>query len=314
MKVVLINPPVGCGKYAATQSDVPRAALGYLAAYLEKNGIHCDIIDGKLERITIDDVSNKIAITKPDIVGISAMTPDIVSASKIAKSIKEKMPGIFIALGGAHAIAMPNDSLKEFPEIDFVVTGEGEETLVELVNSISDTRKYPNIKGLGFRKNGEIVITPPRDYIRDPDNLPFPAWDKFGQISNTYFILSARGCPYRCSFCMRSSGNVVRDRSPGNVVEEIEWLVGKYGPRKIIFLDETFTLKKRRVLELTDLILKKGLHKKIKWVAQTRIDKRDQEVFARMKKAGCEQIEFGVESGNQQILNSVDKDIEPITG
>ncbi|GAX59196.1 anaerobic magnesium-protoporphyrin IX monomethyl ester cyclase, elongator protein 3/MiaB/NifB family [Candidatus Scalindua japonica] len=309
MKVVLINPPVGAERYKSNQSCIPRAGLGYLASYLEKNSIHCDVIDGKFEWLSVEDICNKVSATKPEIVGFSAMTPDIFAASNIAKRIKEVMPDIFIVLGGAHAIAMPRESLNEFPEIDFVVTGEGEETLVELVNSISGARNYREISGLGFRKGKEIVINPSRGYIRNPDSLPFPAWDKFKNNSNTYFVLSSRGCPYQCSFCMRSSGNVVRDRTPENVVKEIEWLVEKFNPKKIIFIDETFTLRKAKVLELTSLLLKKGLNKKIKWVAQTRVDKRDPEVFARMKEAGCEQIEFGVESGNQQILNNVDKSI-----
>jgi anaerobic magnesium-protoporphyrin IX monomethyl ester cyclase len=284
--------------------------LGYLAAYLEHNGIHCQIIDGKLGEFSLDQIIKKVAVKKPLIVGLSAMTPDIMPASKIAQHIKEEMPGTFVVLGGAHAIAMPGETLKEFPEIDFVVTGEGEETFVELVHSISGARNYHEIRGLGFREGEEIIINPPRDYIRNLDKLPFPAWDKFNSDNRTYFIQSARGCPYRCSFCMRSSGEIVRNRTPENVVEEIEWLVKNHNPKDIIFIDETFTLKKKRVLQLTDLIMKKGLHKKIGWVAQTRVDKGNPEVFARMKAAGCKRIEFGVESGNQEILNRVDKGIK----
>ncbi len=309
MKVVLVNPPVGHGRYESKQSSVPPAGLGYLAAYLESNSIQCDIIDGKMDGLFSEEVVEKIARIKPDIVGLSAMTPDVISANKIAENIKGKLPGIFVVLGGAHAIAIPRETLQEFPEIDFVVAGEGEETFVELIHSIAGGRDFHRINGLCFRKDGEIVINPPRDYIRDLDRLPFPAWSKFKK-NPIYFLLSARGCPYHCSFCMRSSGPIVRERSPENVVEEMEWVVRKYHPKTIIFIDETFTLRKRRVLEITDLILKKGLHKKIKWVAQTRADRGDPEVFARMKEAGCAKIEFGVESGNQDILDRVDKNIK----
>ena len=100
--------------------------------------------------------------------------------------------------------------------------------------------------------------------MKDLDNLSFPAWEKFDNSSRTYFILSERGCPYRCAFCMRALGTVLRDRSPENVVEEIEWLVNNCNPKTLIFIDETFTAKKKRVYALTDLLLKKGLDKKIK--------------------------------------------------
>ncbi len=309
MRVVLVNPPVEYGRYKSWQSSIPPAGLGYLAAYLEENHIACDIIDGKLEGLSLDEVCEKILSRKPDVIGLSAMTPDIIVASKIARRIKTTLPGSFTVLGGPHAIAMPKETLKDFSEIDFVATGEGEITLVELIQAISGNREFHRISGLGFRNGSEIVVNPPRDYIRDLDRLPYPAWNKFNNNSGVYFILSARGCPYRCAFCMRALGRTVRDRTPENVVEEIEWLVSNYHPKKIIFIDETFTLKKDRVLKITDLILERGLEKKIRWVAQTRIDRGDPEVFAKMKRAGCEKIEFGVESGNQEILNRVDKNL-----
>lgn len=309
-KFILINPPSGGEKYKSFQTSIPPTGLGYLAAYLEKNDIVCDVIDGKSEEISIDEISEKVVKENPVIVGLTAMTPDIISASKIAKLIKKDLPHITIVLGGAHAIAIPRETLMQFQEFDFVVTGEGEETLVELINAINiGTKAFHEIRGLGFRQNGGIIINPIREYIKNPDSLPFPAWNKFKNNSGIYFILSSRGCPFRCSFCMRSSGNVVRDRSPENVVDEIEWLIKEYSPDKIIFIDETFTLKKKKVLKITDLILEKGLHKKVEWVAQTRVDRIDSEIFIRMKEAGCNRVEFGVESGNQEILNGVDKNI-----
>lgn len=309
MRVVLVNPPVEHGRYKSWQSSIPPAGLGYLAAYLEENHIPCDIIDGKLDGLTLDEVCEKISSIRPDVIGLSAMTPDITVASKIARRVKTALPGSCTVLGGPHAIAMPKETLKDFPEIDFVANGEGEITLVELIRALSGNREFHRINGLGFRNGSEIVINPPREYIRDLDRLPYPAWNKFSNNSGVYFILSARGCPYRCAFCMRALGRTVRDRTPENVVDEIEWLVSNYHPQKIIFIDETFTLKKDKVLKITDFILERGLEKKIRWVAQTRIDRGDPEVFARMKRAGCEKIEFGVESGNQEILNRVDKNL-----
>lgn len=310
MKVVLINTPVEQGRYKSKQTSIPPIGLGYLASYLESNGIQCNIIDGKLEGISPKKICEQVLMQKPDIVGLSAMTPDIIAASKIADMIKRILPETDIVLGGAHSIAIPKETLEEYPSIDFVVTGEGEETFVELIDHLSGDKAFHEIKGLGFRNGDEIIINPHRDYIRDLDRLPFPAWDKFNNKSGTYFLLSARGCPYRCFFCMRALGRIVRPRSPENVVDEIGWLVKKFNARKIIFQDETFTVNKKRVLQMTELIMQKDLHKKIKWIAQTRVDRGDAEVFAMMKKAGCEEVEFGVESGNQDILNRVCKDIK----
>jgi len=197
MKVVLINPPVNHGRYESKQSEIPPAGLGYLAAYLEGNGIQCDVVDGKVEGLSINEVVEKIAMIKPNIAGLSAMTPDVISARRVARGIKEISPGTSIVLGGAHAIAIPKETLQEFSEIDFVVTGEGEETFVELVHSIIGERNFHGIRGLGFREDEEIIINLPRDYIRDLNRLPFPAWGKFKNSSGTYFLLSARGCPYR---------------------------------------------------------------------------------------------------------------------
>lgn len=309
MKVILINPPVRAGKYRSTRATIPPLGIGYLAAYLDRNSIDCEVIDGKLEGITVDQISTRVAAAKPELIGISAMTPDIMATGEIAQNTKQFLPDTPVVVGGAHAIAMPQGTLDEFPAIDYVVTGEGEQALLELTEAIRGKRDLKSIEGLGFRRGTEVVINPPRQYLKDLDTLPFPAWNKFRHQGHSFGVLSARGCPYNCTFCMRALGKVVRYRSPSNVVEEIEQLVENYGAREIIFHDETFTQKKARIKEIAELLIKKGLHKKIKWVAQTRVDTADLDVFERMKAAGCRKVEVGVESGNQDVLNRVNKGI-----
>jgi anaerobic magnesium-protoporphyrin IX monomethyl ester cyclase len=301
-KVLLINPPSAGTSYVSREGNIALSGIGYMAAYLEKHGLSCSIIDGKCEGLAIDDVCNRSISNCADLVGISSMTPDIIAAGKIAKNIKRSRPHTHIVVGGAHAIARPTETLQEFPEFDFIVIGEGEETLLELAKALSDNKDLDAIDGLVYRQNEDIKVNPHRHYLEDLDSLPFPAWDKFPLKGHTFGVVSARGCPYRCSFCMRALGQKVRERSAENVVEEISWLVNKFHARKIIFRDETFTLHVKRVIKITDLLLSKGLHKKIKWTAQTRVNCGNKEVFAQMKKAGCETIEFGVESGNQEVL------------
>jgi radical SAM superfamily enzyme YgiQ (UPF0313 family) len=140
MKVVLINPPVRTGKYRSTRATIPPLGIGYLAAYLDRNGIDCEVIDGKLEGITVDQISTRIAAAKAELIGISAMTPDIIATGEIAQNIKESLPGTPVVVGGAHAIAMPQGTLDEFPAIDYVVTSEGEQALLELTEAIRGLR------------------------------------------------------------------------------------------------------------------------------------------------------------------------------
>lgn len=309
MRVLLINPPVLGGRYHSAQTAIPPLGLGYLAAAIRASGMECSVLDGKLDNPPIEVILAEVAARRPDVVGISAMTPDIVAAGKIAEAVKKSNSSIRVALGGAHAIARPRETLEEFPWVDYLVTGEGERTFTELLRSLSDGSDQDSILGLGFRKNGEIVINPPREYIRNLDETPFPAWDLFPGRGNVFFLLASRGCPYTCAFCMRALGREVRLRSPESIVEEMELLVNRYKAKEIVFADETFSLKKDRVMRLCDLIVAKGLDKRVRWVAQTRVDRSDQEMFARMKAAGCYRLEFGVESGNQEILRGVDKRI-----
>lgn len=309
-QVLLITPPVESGKYKSLRTAIPHVGIAYLAGFLESKGISCDVIDGKLEGLTIEEVCRQIVEKKPQLLGLSAMTPDAIAASKIATSVKLQLPDTPIVMGGPHAIAIPYETLREFPAIDFVVTGEGEEVLVELFQTITAGHdNFEKIDGLAFRKNGEILVNPKRKFITDLDKLPFPAVNKFSRKNNTYLVLSARGCPYSCTFCMRALGKTVRERSPENVIAEMEWLVNEHNAKHFVFVDETFTLNKNRVMHLLGLYLDKGLHKKASWSAQTRVDRADLEIFGMMKKAGCESVEFGVESGNQEILNHVDKKI-----
>ncbi|MGD2279307.1 MAG: radical SAM protein, partial [Candidatus Omnitrophota bacterium] len=148
----------------------------------------------------------------------------------------------------------------------------------------------------------------PNKWIEDLDNLPFPGWKHFKNAKD-YMIITSRGCPYDCVFCMQASGKKVRKRSSGKVIEEIENVLKERKPERFLFYDETFTLDKRKVHELCDLLIKKGLNKKIKWSVTTRVDAVDRDILGKMKQAGCDHIEFGVESGNEEMLKRIKKGI-----
>ncbi len=309
VKVTLVSPPSEKGKYEHEHFVIPKNGIGYIAAYLEKNGIDCSILDAKFEGLNFEQVIKRLTEEKPDIVGISAMTSEIESGARVAAKVKRILPRSKTVIGGAHAISIPNETLKEFSQFDFLVTGEGEITFLELVKAIAEDKDLGHVKGILFRRDGEIKTNPPRPWIDDLDQLPFPAWHKYPQKSPFYYVLSTRGCPHQCAFCMTILGKKQRKRSPENVVDELEWLWNTYKVDQMIFLDETFTLDRKRTDQLLGMIIDRGLDRKMKWVAQTRVDRVDEAICRRMKESGCYKIEFGVESGNQKILEIIKKGI-----
>ena len=203
---------------------------------------------------------------------------------------------------------------------DYGIIGEGEQTALELVNAIHSGNKeeIPSIKGIIFRNDSGIVRTPPRAYIEDLDTIPFPARHllpdlkkyryRFYKHLPTATIITSRGCPYQCTFCDRAVfGNKLRMRSIKNMLDEIEILVKEYGVRGINIQDDLFTITPQRVIEFCDQLMSRKL--KISWSCLARVDCITPEMLKIMKKAGCWQIGYGIESGNQKILNTINKNI-----
>jgi len=282
--------------------DYPHIGLGYLTAYLLHKGIEVSVIDAKLERLSSEKIIEKLAHSHFDFVGISAMTHEIMSAAYLARKIKGKFNYIKIILGGVHATALPRETLEEFSDFDITVMGEGEETLCEIVSGVD----LQVIKGIAFRdENGNIQVNEKRAWIQDLDSLPFPTWGCFPRCK-TYHIITARGCPFQCIFCMSPYGRQVRERSVNNVVSEIKQVIETYDPKLLRFNDETFGFNKERAHRILDLIIENGLHKKPK-SASMRADLIDFDLLKKMKKAGFVYIDYGVETGNREILKTIRK-------
>lgn len=307
MKVALVAPPSEKGKYEHGNQSLPKIGLGYLASMLEKESIQCEIIDAKFERRSLDEVLARLRTLKPDLVGLTAMTPDICDAALVAHKVKSQDPKCWTIVGGPHAMALPRETMEEFHEFDLLIAGEGEYALVEVVRALEENRSMDTIAGVAFRKDGQVCVNPLAPWINDLDALPFPAWSKYPSRSDVYYVLSVRGCPFRCVFCMRSMGRTPRRRSPENVVQEIQWLVEQHHAKEFIFIDETFGLNREHVTRMFALLTDKGLHRRIRWTAQTRVDRVDEELLQSMRHAGCYRVEFGIESGNQKILDAVQK-------
>jgi anaerobic magnesium-protoporphyrin IX monomethyl ester cyclase len=306
MKIILVNPPPLQLAERHDMPDHPHSGLGYIASYLLSKKEKVKIIDAKLERLTISETVKKILTEKPEIVGITSMTHDIVSAANLASSIKKENPKIIIVIGGIHATALPKETLEKFKSFDFLVYGEGEYTFYNLLEGIKK-KDVSQIKGVAYKKRGEVIVNPPMEKIEDLDSLPMPAWHLFPKTEK-YHIVTARGCPYSCVFCMTPYGKKIRERSPENVIKEMKETIEKYNPRLYKFDDESFGFNKERAHEILDLIIKNKLDK-VKKVASLRVNYVDFKLLKHMKKAGFMVIDFGFETGNPKIMKIIKKAI-----
>ena len=313
VKVALVNPPPPLGAFVHYQS--PLIGIAYIAAVLEKSGCEVTVVDCPPLKITYEDLKRKIAFLKPDIVGITSVTVTFSSAVQTARVIKEYHPQALIVVGGPHVTVLDEQTLKENPEIDVVVRGEGEQTMLELADMVfsHNLKNLQQVDGITFRKNGNIVRTRDRDFIQNLDGLPHPAYGHFPLNRYKLFgklilpIITSRGCAFNCTFCLapRMAGKGFRPRSSKNVVDELEWLRDKHKPDAFTFHDETFTFDKKRVLEICEEIKNRNIN--VPWDCSTRADQISTNVLAKMRNANCQLVSFGVESGSQKILNAMKK-------
>lgn len=313
MHILLINPPSGEVYGKMESPDYPPLGLAYVGAALEKVGHKVKIIDIDADKISRQEFLNIIKNYK--IIGLTATSPTFNQAENLCRLIKENSDAITI-IGGIHATICPNECIaSQF--IDFVVKGEGEETIVELVKNI-EKGNFSKIKGISFKKNKEVIHNPPRDLIKELDTIPFPARHLFNQQKYSYPdsilspvmpIMTSRGCPHNCTYCCTKLifTRRVRFRSAKNVVDEIEYLIKRYHVKEIHFWDDNFTLNKKRVFEIKDELKKRNIRLKFAFPNGLRVDQVDREILACLKQMGVYSVAFGVESGNQLILNNVKK-------
>lgn len=323
-KVLLIVPPFP--KVIDTKAlggKWPRLGIAYIAAFLRERGVAVGILDCKAEEIDREQAAARISNFQPDIIGVTAFTEEITEAAELCQAVKKMNRDIITVIGGAHASAIPEQTLAEFKDIDIAVCGEGEEIFWEIAQA-RDNFDWTKVNGIAFRKDGEIIRNQPQELIKDVDSLPYPTWDLFplhryrrrtihslGEKGHKDVlelpILSTRGCPYRCNFCFHAYGPTARFRDYKKVVDEIEFHINTYGATQFFFADGTFGIRKSDVIGLCNEIIKRGLHKKITWSAPTRADAVTEETLRLMKQAGCLTCGIGVESGDEQILKNSGK-------
>ncbi|NMC06806.1 MAG: radical SAM protein [Candidatus Lokiarchaeota archaeon] len=324
--VILIRPEMGKALKGNTNQVNPPIGLGYLAAYLDRAGYHVDILDLANRQISMDTLVAFIKRRAPILVGISALTAYYMRMKELCLALRAALDDIVLVLGGVHPSSLPDHAIREC-DADFIVIGEGEQTLLELARAIeSGTRDFSRIKGIAYRQDGSVKTTEPRDLIDDIDSLPMPAWHKINP--NTYPknphgvllkhvevapIVTSRGCPFTCMYCASCQfwRQRIRFRSVKSVVDEIQYLHDEFGIREIHFWDDNITLRRDHIIALCKELIKRGLNKMAFSAPNgVRVDTLDKTMLRWMKAAGFYSMTFAVESGSARILREMKKKID----
>jgi anaerobic magnesium-protoporphyrin IX monomethyl ester cyclase len=315
MKILLINPRIEEGKAV----PVFPLGLGYIASMAKNTGYNVEVLDLNANyKYTNERIENIIAKTEFDIAGISAVIPHFSQVQWISRIIKKSHPQTRVILGGGLGSAASNLVFTE-TSVDIIVMGEGEGTIVKLLEVMKANEDLQKVMGIKYIKDGNIIQTPSRAFIENLDEIPFPSWDLFPMdfYINTpdwlfeipkAEIITSRGCPYNCTFCYHGIfGYKYRRRSPENIVLEIKTLKDKYGIKAITFRDDTFTLDRERVFIFCRLLIESNMN--IWWICNGRANILDNEILKIMKKAGCVGVNFGIESGDPINLKRINKQI-----
>jgi len=320
MKIALIYPAFGVVSVvnqpnikavADNYGIYPNMSLAYVAGALQKAGHELIFLDAMASGYSLNDMIAIIKKFKPDILMFTLTTYLFHETLEVIKYFKDRNNARVI-VGGQHVSLFPKETLLN-KEIDIGILGEAEETVVELLDSLESECAFNNITGICYRKNNKIIITKPKQKIKNLDDVQFPArnllpmnkyYSFISKYKNYTILITSRGCPFKCVFCEQRTGDI-RYRSPKNVVDEIEECYYHYNVREVDIFDPLFTINKKRVIEICKEIQKRKI--KIAWSCRSRVDTIDEEILIEMKKAGCYRIYYGIESGNEGILKNIQK-------
>jgi len=322
MKILLLNPPFIPGFSRQSRSPCVTKSgtfyypyyLAYATGVLEEHGFKVKLLDAVAEGLDHEKTIEIAKHFKPDLLVSETSTPSIYNDVKISERIKS-VSNCFVTLVGTHPTALPKETLK-LGDIDAVCRGEYDYTLLDLANVLNNGKKLKDVKGISYKKGGSIFNNKNREFIKNLDELPFVSkvYKKHLNIKNYFYsslmypqitILTARGCPYNCSFCNAPFKNSYRTRSVENVIEEFKWIKDNLPEVKEIMIeDETFPIIKKRVLNMCRAIKENEL--KITWSCNARVN-TDFETLKAMKEAGCRLLCVGFESPEKTALNSVNK-------
>ncbi|MFA5357136.1 MAG: radical SAM protein [Candidatus Omnitrophota bacterium] len=325
LKIAFVSPPLGLaqryGRLAPLGSSMPSIALLSLAAVAKKEGFEVLIIPADSMGLDRERITERISQFQPDCLAITSTTPAIYEAHRLAERVKRLNNKITTLIGGHHISALPRETMRHFPGFDIGIVNEGELTLSELLGRLDRKEPIEPVKGIVFRGDGEIVLNDTREFIVDLDTLPYPAWELLEGFPSSYYppffrfkrmpaaaIVTSRGCPQQCIFCSKAVfGNHIRFFGAEYVFGMMELLRNRYGVKEILIEDDTFLVKKERARDICALILKNRLD--ISWSCLARVDDAEEDILRLMKRSGCWQIGFGIESGSQEVLDLAKKNI-----
>jgi radical SAM superfamily enzyme YgiQ (UPF0313 family) len=308
MRVAIVAPP-----YPLEEAPAPPLGITYVAAAFEAAGAEVRIFDYIVSRYSPEKLRAQLDAFQPDVLGATSVTLNFPGAAKIVCEAKRHRPSLLTIMGGPHVTFTAERSLTEYPGIDMIVMGEGEETIAELMAVGMNPEKMKQIRGIACRVDGKIQVNEPRPFLADIDRLPLPArhllpLSRYQALGFSISIITSRGCPYECIFCQgrRMVGNKVRKRKPSLVVDEIEQILS-YGIDRINVADDLFVSSPKRVKEVCLEIVRRGL--RFSWSAFARVNTVDKETLILMRETGCDSISFGVETGNPEMMERIRKRI-----
>ncbi len=306
MKILLIQPP-----YPFSEFPKPSWALMSLGALLHREGYEVEVLDLLSTAYSDEKVERRLRRFRPDVIGATSVTLNFPAAARILEVCKKIHPDARVVMGGPHVTFTAPETLRKFPGIEIIVKGEGEETLTEMLSAMQNGGGLEKVAGLVYRRNGDIIDTGARPLLKNLDDLPLPErtlfpLSRYLAMRVPASVISSRGCPTGCTFCVgyRMMGRKARFRDPVRVGDEIE-AACRLGFDEICIDDDLFTRNRTHVLGICDEILQRGL--KITLYIFARVDTVEPVLLKKLKEAGCAMICFGLESGNQAILDKAKK-------
>lgn len=324
MRVLLLTNPLKRSRQLGSWRegrgmDSFNYGMACIAAVVEQAGYDVECLDLFHRDLSADELEQHAARGRYDVVGITFFTPQTDLAQKTAAVVRRALPDCRIVFGGIHVTSVPDETLRATPDVDVCVVGEGDFAFTELLDCWRDGRDIGTVAGIVYRRDGEITFSKPRDAIRDLDVLPMPAYHLFPMreyttspnVTYRHPTISfqvTRGCPFKCNFCeyLTVGGSKIRHKSVPRIIDEIRHLRDHFGYRGIVFRDSTLTVKRTFMVELCEAMIEHRID--MPWMCYSRTDcKRPRELFQLMKRAGCWQVGFGCESGNQKSLDLLDK-------
>ena len=290
------------------QIGIP-VSIGILSAYMKKHGINVNVVDEEINELTPASVEGLVrGLEKPYIFAISCLSAHVVRAYQLTKMFKTLYPDCVVITGSLHPTAVPEEPLDY--GVDFVVRGEGEEVLLQLHDAIRGDKDYRKILGITYREDGRIVHNPDAPLIPDINTIPMFPYELFENPKyDMGFMVSSRGCPYKCNYCSirMMNGTTYRYFSAPRIVEELDVLINKYKQKAVLFYDDNFCFKKRRVKEVCAAIIDSGLHKKASFSIQTRADNFYPDVVPLLAEANFTHAGFGMETGMDHLAHIINK-------